>query len=100
MGLKSIFAQVYGCPVIAPYECGQPSAVIIMPVGQDRNVYLSQINTQPCCVSDKGIGLSRIKEYLMPCGLNIEAQPVFTGKSFIAGCVFHECQDLHTVLPR
>ena len=92
---ESMGAHIHRRRPIDLQKPAKPTSVIVMPVGQHRQIYLPQIHAQLRRVVSEGIGLPHIEEDLMAPGLKIQAQPMLRRQPIPAGGVLHQDHDPH-----
>ena len=71
--------------------------MVVVAVGQHRQVRLSQVDAQRRRVPGKQVGLAHVKEDPVAQGLDPQRQAVLFAQRLAGRGVFHQCCDLHAV---
>jgi hypothetical protein len=66
---------------------GKATAVVIMAVGKDGDIYAAQVYAQLSGVFGKNSRLSGIKKDAQAVGFDVETQTMFGGEA-VFGCIF------------
>ena len=88
VGFKGMTAKVHRSLSVDLQKGFQPSAMVIMTVGEDGNVHSSQINIQFPGIFGKKSGLAHVKKQLVIERFDIQRQAVFCTQILPAGSIF------------
>ena len=99
MGLEGVFVEVDRRGAVQLQKAGQPAAVVVVPMGEDRQVHRREIDPQSRRVAGKEAALPHIEQNLVPAGLDVKGEAVFLPEAqlcrqVLRDRVFHQCRDL------
>ena len=63
-----------------PHQVVEPAGVVVVAVGEDDPVEVEEVDLQPPCIPDNGVGVARIEKYPPAFGLDVRGEPVSAAK--------------------
>ncbi len=97
MGLEGVAAQIDRSLPVYFQKSGKTAAVVVVSMGKDGQIHGFKIDAERGGIFREELGLAHIKENLMACSFDVQAQSVFGGHIRAFCRIFKQGCDLHVL---